>query len=94
MTPRPMIERVARLEANYQSLKEQQSVNHAQNRKSIHDLGGKLEATQGTIYSVKEEIKEDLASINVKLAKWSVVAGICTGVVTAVAIKLFEHAIK
>ena len=82
------------MEANYLSLKEQQAVNHAQNRKSIHETNNKIQETNDLMHETKLEITEKFGDINVKLAKWSVVAGIATGVITAAAIKLFEHAIK
>ena len=85
MSPRPMIERVVRLESDLRNIKERQIEQHNQNRKSIHDLRN---SDQEILDEVKEA-KKDIGDINVKLAKYSVI----TGIATAIIVVIVEHVV-
>lgn len=65
------------------TLKATQSLNHQQNRGDIHD-----------IRNILQTLVDKVTGIEIKNAKWGVLSGITTAVVTAVILKGIEHLIK
>lgn len=65
------------------SLKTTQALNHSQNRGDIHDIRGILQT-----------LVDKVTGIEIKNAKWGVLSGMATAVVTAAILKGIEHLIK